>query len=74
MAEDYESLERATARGERIRAALLAKLTTGGPQTAAALADPTDGDVSLSEIAFQLNRLAEEGKAAGEHGGEYRAL
>ncbi len=62
----------ATARGEGIRAELLAKLTTGGPQSAADLYPQTPTDVSLSEVAFQLARLVEDGKASGEVGGVYR--
>lgn len=74
MADDYESRERATARGERIRAVLLAKLHEDGPATATALARFMPPEISLSEVAFQLDRLAEEGKAVGEQGSEYRAL
>ena len=64
--------QRATARGEGIRAELLAKLRTGGPQSAADLYPQTPSDVSMSEVAFQLARLADEGKASGEVGGVYR--
>lgn len=72
-AERAARAERARERGEGIRAQLLAKLKTGGPQTAADLL-PLDEmrDVSLSEVAFQLDRLAEEGRAVGEPGGSYR--
>lgn len=66
--------DRARARGEGIRTDLLAKLRTRGPQTAADLHPQLDGDVSLSEVAFQLGRLAEERKTDGEIGGIYRAL
>ena len=57
--------------GEK-RAELLAKLRTGGPQSAADLYPQTPSDVSMSEVAFQLARLADEGKASGEVGGVYR--
>ena len=64
--------DRARARGEIIRAELLAKLRTGGPQAAADLQPQLPRDVSLSEIAFQLDRLADEGQTVGEVGGVYR--
>ena len=66
--------ERARARGEGIRAELLARLSTGGPQSAVDLQPQLPQDVSLSEVAFQLARLTDEGKVNGETGGIYRAL
>lgn len=69
-----QNRERATERGERLRARLLELLREGGPQHAAELIPQMDRDVFLSEVAFQLERLAEEGKATGEQGGVYRAL
>ena len=65
---------RARARGERIRAELLPKLRTNGPQSAADLHPQFPADVSLSEIAFQLDRLADEGQTVGEVGGVYRRV
>lgn len=72
-AERAARAERARERGKGIRAQLLAKLKAGGPQTAADLL-PQIGkrDVSLSEVAFQLGRLAEEGRLVGEQDGVYR--
>jgi hypothetical protein len=73
-AERAERAERARERGEGIRAQLLAKLEADGPRAAADLLPLTDPrDVSLSEVAFQLGRLVEEGRAVGEPGGVYRA-
>lgn len=66
-----EEQNRATARGEGIRAELKAKLRTGGPQSAADLHPEFRPDVSLSEVAFQLDRLADEGTTAGKVGGVY---
>lgn len=63
--------EEAAARGQRIRDDLLQRLRTDGPQAAADLHPEMDREVSLSEVAFQLNRLAEEGRIAGEVGGVY---
>lgn len=62
----------ATARGEGIRSELLGQLREG-PQTAAALLPQvTTAEVSVSEVAFQLDRLAGEGRVVGEVGGPYR--
>lgn len=66
-----EDQQRATRRGEGIRDALRAKLREDGPQTAADLHPHFPGDVSPSEVAFQLDRLADEGTAVGEVGGVY---
>ena len=69
---DQEMAQRATARGERLRAELLRRLRSG-PQPAAALLPQIEiADVTLSEVAFQLDRLAEEGLTVGEQGGPYR--
>jgi hypothetical protein len=62
---------RAKARGESIRAELVAKLRASGPQSAADLHAQVAAHVSLSEVAFQLDRLAGEDRAAGEVGGVY---
>jgi hypothetical protein len=67
-----EDQSRATARGEGIRAALRAKLREDGPQSAADVHPHLPPDVSLSEVAFQLDRLADEGTAVGKVGGVYR--
>jgi len=64
--------DRARARGVDIRAELLTKLRTGGKQSAVALHPQLPHDVSLSEVAFQLDRLADEGQTVGEFGGVYR--
>lgn len=65
--------DRARARGVDIRAELLTKLRTGGgKQSAADLHPQLPHDVSLSEVAFQLDRLADEGQTVGEFGGVYR--
>jgi hypothetical protein len=61
----------ARTRGERIRAELIEKLIDG-PQEAAALYPQIDGDASLEEIVFQLERLSEEGRAVGESEGAYK--
>lgn len=74
MTDDHESRERATQRGESIRAVLMAQLVQGGPATAAQLHEFLPTHVSLSEVAFQLDRLSEEGKVSGEQGGVYRAI
>jgi predicted transcriptional regulator len=66
-----EDQARATARGEQVRADLLAKLEDG-PQSAADLHPHTAADVSLSEVAFQLTRLTDERKTLGTPGGVYR--
>lgn len=66
--------ERARERGERIRAELTAALRTGGPQSAADLHPQMPAAVSLSEVAFQLARLADEGETVGEVGGVYRPV
>lgn len=67
--------EAAAARGESIRSQLTESLTRDGPQTASALLRQikTPG-ISLSEIAFQLQRLREEGKVAGAVGDDYHAV
>lgn len=67
-----EDQHRATKRGEGIRDALRAKLREDGPQAAADLRPHFPADVSLSEVAFQLDRLADEGTTAGEVGSAYR--
>lgn len=64
--------DRARERGQTIRATLAAKLGESGPQSAADLHPQLPADVSLSEVAFQLDRLAEENEAAGKVGGVYR--
>ncbi len=72
-AEQAAKADRARERGEGIRARLLANLKAGGPKTAADLLPLIDTpDVSLSEVAFQLDRLADEGRAVGDPGDAYR--
>jgi|RhiMetdeSRZDD1v2_1073273.scaffolds.fasta_scaffold1690792_2 hypothetical protein len=65
--------QEATARGEQIRAKLLERLRADGPQSAADLHPQLDRAVSLSEVAFQLDRLTEERKTDGKAGGAYSA-
>jgi hypothetical protein len=64
--------QRAQARGEEIRAELKVRLSTGEAQSAAALYPQMPNHVSLSEVAFQLERLTDEGETTGEVGGVYR--
>lgn len=74
MLSDDETNKRAAearARGVRIRAELVAILKESGPQAATMLYAQIEGDVSLPEVAFQLERLAEEGQASGEPDGLY---
>lgn len=71
---DEGAARRATLRGEQLRAELLAHLRSG-PQTAVALLPQLEvPGVSLSEVSFQLTRLAEEGRTAGERGRPYRLI
>ncbi|MDX6623878.1 MAG: hypothetical protein QOE75_1810 [Solirubrobacterales bacterium] len=58
-------------RGENLRAGLIAMLREG-PKTAAELIPREPGDVSPSEVAFQLERLAEDGRVVGAEDGPYR--
>ncbi len=69
---DAEDQARARARGEGIRAELLERLTAGAQNAADLLPQLSTPDVSLSEVAFQLDRLDDEGRAVGEVGGPYR--
>ncbi|HUC00326.1 MAG TPA: hypothetical protein VMS11_10910 [Solirubrobacterales bacterium] len=67
--------EAATTRGEQIRSQLIEMLTVDGPQTAGTLLPRVETPgISLSEIAFQLQRLCEEGKAIGAVGDTYSAV
>lgn len=76
MAAGHEGIDEraaeARARGTKIREDLIALLRRGGPQPATMLYAQIEGDVSLSEVAFQLERLAEEGQADGEPDGIYQ--
>lgn len=78
MYEDEESqrdrrAEQATLRGERLRSELVQRLKKDGPRSAVELLPQVDTpNVSLSEVAFQLDRLAGEGRTVGEQGGPYR--
>lgn len=69
---DAEEQRRATARGERIRAELVTHLGDGPAGAADLLPQIETPDVSISEVAFQLVRLAEEGRAVGEQGESFR--
>jgi hypothetical protein len=57
-----------------VRALIIERLREDGPQGAAELLPAVPSEVSLSEVAFQLERLAEERRASGEQGGAYRAV
>jgi hypothetical protein len=62
----------AAARGERIRGELVG-LLAGGPRAAPDLLPRLKSEgVSLSEVAFQLDRLEEEARVVGVKGGPYR--
>jgi hypothetical protein len=67
-----EKEQRATERGERVRAELLALLRQGPAMPADLLPQLDTGGVSLSEVAFQLDRLAVEGRAVGGDGEAYQ--
>lgn len=68
---DGEKYSQARERGEVLRAQLLVLLELG-PQTAVdLLAEIKRPDVSLSEVAFQLERLGEEGRVSGSPDGPY---
>jgi len=64
--------QQARLRGERIRAELMARLRPEEGQTAADLLAYMPPGVSLAEVTFQLERLAEEGEAVSENGGSYQ--
>lgn len=67
--------EEAAARGKAIRSKLTERLAKGGPQTAGALLPQLETPgISLAEVAFQLQRLAEEDKVDGEIGGAYHLV
>jgi len=69
---DGETQQRAKQRGEGIRAELLTLLDVG-PQTPADLLPQLEMQaVSLSEVTFQLERLAEEGQTARNSDGRYQ--
>lgn len=66
-----EKYLQARVRGEELRAELVARLHAG-PQTADDLLAGIDRDgVSLSEVAFQLDRLRSEGRVTGAAGEPY---
>jgi len=69
---NQENARRATARGEQLRTELVERLRRQ-PQTAEELLPQlkTPG-LSLSEVVFQLGRLEEEHRAAGDRVGVYR--
>jgi len=69
---DAEDQERARERGEGIRAELLERLETGAQNAADLLPQLSTPGVSLSEVAFQLERLDDEGRASGKVGGPYQ--
>jgi len=68
----WESVRRAKARGEGLRAELLAALEAGPASAVELLPRLKRSDLTLSEVGFQLERLSEEGRASGEVGGSYR--
>lgn len=69
---DGEKVRRAQARGQEIRAELVALLSDGSAGAAELLPLIQTPDVSLSEVAFQLDRLTEEGETVGKQGGSYQ--
>lgn len=69
---EREKQAKAAARGTGIREEIRARLRGEGPQEAADLLPHLPGDVTLSEVAFQLVRMSEEGDAEGAVGGPYR--
>lgn len=66
-----EREQQAQARGEGLRAEIRTRLGTEGARSAAELLLQMPNDVSLAEVAFQLERLVEEGEVVGEAGGPY---
>ncbi|HKO38870.1 MAG TPA: hypothetical protein VJU14_10925 [Solirubrobacterales bacterium] len=67
--------EQAQARGEGIRAELLAQLRADGPKAAPDLLPRIrTANVSLSEVTFQLDRLVDEGEVVGRQGEDYRLV
>lgn len=68
---DNEREQQAQARGEGLRAEIGERLRIEGPQTAPDLLPHLPKDVSLAEVAFQLERLVEEGEAIGKTDGPY---
>lgn len=73
-AEHNRKAQLAAARGIGLRTEIVSLLQSGGPQTAADLLPRlTTEHVSLSEVAFQLDRLTEERKTDGKAGDAYRA-
>ena len=63
----------AAERGRKIRAELRTRLETG-PGSATDLLPFLPADVSLSEVEFQLDRLAEKGEATGAAEEPYRLI
>jgi hypothetical protein len=66
-----ERKQQAQARGEGLRAQIKTRLGNEGARSAVDLLPHMPKDVSLAEVAFQLERLAEEGEAVGEAGDPY---
>jgi hypothetical protein len=72
--EQAAKVDRARARGEAIRAELMAHLTAGGPQDPADLLPSIETpNVSLPEVGFQLDRLVDDGTVGRGRGRRYRA-
>lgn len=66
-----ERAQQAQARGEGLRAEIKTRLRSEGARCAADLLPHMPKDVSLAEVAFQLERLTEEGETVGEADGPY---
>lgn len=66
-----ERAQQAQARGKGLRAEIKARLGSEGARSAADLLPQMPKDVSLAEVAFQLERLTDEGQVVGEAGGPY---
>jgi hypothetical protein len=62
----------AMARGERLRAEIVGLLADGSRDAPGLLPRVELDGVSLSEVAFQLERLDEEARVIGVKGGPYR--
>lgn len=75
MTDDSRRAREATRRGEDLRAELLTLLDGDEAQTAEELHPQLEGarGVSVSEVVFQLDRLADERRAVAEEG-RYRAV
>lgn len=66
------AVARAAARGERVRTEIAHALKLArGPTSAKEMRDLIDRDVHVTEIVFQLDRMAGEGRAVEQGKGRY---